>query len=255
MPRRTGRTSLLKQGDISEAPLYLQLKELLRERITSGQLKPGDLLPSERQLQEEFKLSRTTVRLALDDLMKEGFLSRYQGRGTVVAPPKIEQGLQGFYSFTDAMQAKGLVPKSKVISLELEPASAFAQARLELPPGSQVYKLTRLRLASDEPMMFEISYIPHHLAPGLAAAALESTPLYQLLETEYRVVPYAAKEWFEPVLITAAEAHWLDVPVGSPALLLERLTYDHRLQPIEVCKSIVRGDRCRYFVNLGPKLL
>lgn len=234
----------------SPLPLYYQLKELLRDRIASGSWRPGDLIPSEHQLQRDYSVSRNTVQKALDELVQEGFLTRAQGKGTFVAAPKFEQALTGFYSFSNAMRSQGIVPRVHVVALDESPAKTTVARHLGIAPGDPVTELTRVRYADTEPIMLETSYIPVAIAPGLATRQFEESNLYSTLATDYGLLVVRAKEIFEPVLIREVESQWLSVSVGMPALLLDRIAYASAGQPVEFCRSIVRGDRCRFYTEL-----
>jgi GntR family transcriptional regulator len=234
----------------SPLPLYYQLKELLRDRIASGAWRPGDLIPSEHQLQRDFSVSRNTAQKAIDELVQEGFLTRAQGKGTFVAAPKFEQALTGFYSFSNAMRSQGIIPRVHVVALHESQAKTTVARHLGIAPGDPVTQLTRVRFADTEPIMLETSYIPVAIAPGLATRQFEESNLYTTLGTDYGVLVVKAKEIFEPVLIRELESRWLGVPVGLPALLLDRIAYTSTGQPVEFCRSIVRGDRCRFYTEL-----
>lgn len=234
----------------SFTPLYHQLKELLKEKIESGEWVPGDLVPSENKLQQQFNISRNTAKKALDDLVQEGILKRVQGKGTFVSTPKIEQSLKGFYSFSKVMEAKGLQPKDIILGLGLEEAKPGIAKRLEVPAGTTVIALKRLRCAGEEPIILETSYLPQQIAPDLTESKLEKNSLYDILEKDYGIFVTKAKEVFEPVLIRDYESKYLQVREGYPALLLDRIAYEANGDVVEFCRSIVRGDRCRFYTEL-----
>lgn len=234
----------------SPLPLYYQLKEILRDAIVSGVWKPGDLVPSEHQLQADYAVSRNTAKKAIEELVQEGILTRTQGKGTFVAAPKLEQALTGFYSFSNAMLSRGITPRVKVISLKESAAKTTVARALDIQPGDPVTELTRVRYADQEPIMLETSYVPTALAPGLAAKDFEESALYSVLSSDYGLLVSKAKEIFEPVLVRDYESQWLGVEAGYPALLLDRIAYTAAGKPVEFCRSIVRGDRCRFYTEL-----
>ena len=123
--------------------MYFQLKELLRGKIASGEWKPGDMVPSERELSEQYHISRMTARQALSELATEGLLRREQGRGTFVAKPKIEHGLTRLTGFTEDMEARGLQPGDLVIRLELIEPPLLAMRALQITPDTPVVLLKR----------------------------------------------------------------------------------------------------------------
>ena len=151
----------------SKVPLYHQLKEQIKKSILNGIFKEGDLIPSEREWNERYGLSSTTVRRALNDLVHENFLERKAGKGTFVRMKKIKRDLKKVLSFTDNMREMGLNPSTKVIDKNIVPASGTIRQRMNGEKGIQILKLRRLRLANDIPMMLETRYIRLDLCPGI----------------------------------------------------------------------------------------
>jgi len=231
-------------------PLYHQLKEILKENIESGFWAPGDVIPSENQLMQDYNISRNTVKKAIENLVQDGLLNRIKGKGTFVSKPKLEQSLSGFYSFSKVMKEKGFNPRDLIISVKEIPATKSTAKHLQLNMDDPVIQLRRVRYAQDEPIIYETSYLPKKLFPGLSKGELENSSLYDLMEDKYGVFVSIAKEIFEPVLIRDYESILLQVEEGYPALLLDRIAYDLNERPIEFCRSIVRGDRCRFYTEL-----
>lgn len=234
----------------SVIPLYHQLNEILKEKIESAEWGSGYKIPSEHELCRQYEVSRNTVKTALDDLVQDGMLQRVQGKGTFVSKPKIEQSLSGFYSFSRVMKQKGMRPKDLIISIEKKQASPTEAKHLQIEEDEEVIELRRLRCANDEPMILETSHIPVSIVPTLSRDQLETTSLYDYMEREHGIVVSSAKEMFEPVLIRDYESKYLDVEKGFPALLLDRIAYNSGEKPVEFCRSIVRGDRCRFYTEL-----
>ncbi|HDN85564.1 MAG TPA: GntR family transcriptional regulator [Candidatus Aerophobetes bacterium] len=233
----------------SFVPLYYQLTEELRENIENGEWPPNSLIPSETELCEKYKVSRGTVRQALSQLVQEGLLYRKQGKGTFVAEPKITQQLNRFYSFAQDMREKGLRPSSLLLQKEKILPDSYIKNILGLKEEEMVYKIMRLRLADEEPLILETSYLVEELFPDLDKEDVEKVPLYDIILKKYRIKITRAKETFEPILIDEFEAKKLKIPVGSPALLVKRITYTAGI-PFEFRKSVVRGDKCSYSVEL-----
>ncbi|PTX64912.1 GntR family transcriptional regulator [Melghirimyces profundicolus] len=234
----------------SVVPLYHQLKEILKENIESGTWTPGDRIPSEHQLRSTYGVSRNTVIKALDDLVREGLLYRQQGKGTFVAQPKIEQSLTGFYSFSRILKAKGLHPVDHVLDLSLTVVRHSMMKHLKMKTPGEAWVLKRLRCSGEEPIILETSYLPKKKIPRLDREKLKHQSLYDFLESEHGITVTRAKEIFEPVLIGEYESKLLQVSAGYPALLLDRIAYDSKGGPVEFCRSVVRGDRCRFFTEL-----
>ena len=232
-------------------PLYRQIKADLLERIRSEQLPPGARIETELELMERYGVSRATIRQALGQLVAEGYLEIRRGLGTFVATPKLEQGLGGFYSFSREIERRGMRPGTRVLGVAVEGASRTVATALGVPAGTPVVGLRRLRLADDEPLVAETSYLPEARFPGLQDRDFERRRLYDTLIADYGVRPSRAHEVFEPVLLTPEEAGLLLKHVDDPALVVERTTFDGAGEPIEFCRSVVRSDRFRYFVDLG----
>ncbi|MDN5347545.1 MAG: GntR family transcriptional regulator, N-acetylglucosamine utilization regulator [Clostridia bacterium] len=235
----------------SVIPLYYQLKEIIRQEIEGGVWKPGDCLPPERELCEKYDVSRATVRQALADLVREGLLVRQQGRGTFVSAPKMEENLLGFYNFTSQMKAKGYNPSVKPISVEVIPAPRRLAELFAFADGEKVVRVIRLRLVNDEPLFVEKTYLPYALFSDLTFEEVSVNPVfYELLTRKYQLKIKGAKKYVEPTVIDNFEASLLGVKKGSPALLLERITYAENGEVVAVCTWIVRGDRCRHYVDI-----
>src|SRR5215472_9864244 len=143
----------------SPVPRYHQLKEILREKIRSGEWKPGDIIPSERELSETYGISRMTARQAITDLVNEGLFYREQGKGTFVSQRKITQQLLHLTGFTEDIKARGQRPGTKVLSAETIPADEGTAEKLRIDPGTSVFRLRRLRIADGSPLAIELSQL------------------------------------------------------------------------------------------------
>ncbi len=231
-------------------PLYYQLEKIITKMIEEGKLNPGDKLPSERKLADDFLISRMTVRQALNELVNKGKLVRKSGLGTFVAKPKLQYGLFKLTSFTEDMKKRGLKASSKILSLEkIKP---FEMVKNKLEAGdSYVYRLERLRFADDEPMALEISHLKVDICPSLNRKKLKDQSLYQILADEFKIIMNHAEETMEGGLATAREAERLNIQVGDSVLLRERLTYDQNDNPVEFVKSIYRSDRYKFYISLN----
>ncbi len=234
----------------NRTPLYYQLEEIIKEQIDSGKWKAGEKIPSENELLKQYEVSRNTVKKALDNLVQAGMLKRIQGKGTFVSKPKLEQSLTGFYSFSKVLEEKGLEPKDVLIELNERKVKASIAKHLGIAEDAYVYELVRLRCTVNEPIILETSYIPKEMIPEMTKEELSNHSLYDFMATKYGVLVTKAKEIFEPVLIRGYESQYLEVEEGSPALLLDRIAYNSEDKPVEFCRSIIRGDRCRFYTEL-----
>jgi len=214
------------------------------------QLNVGDAIPSERQLSVDLGVSRLTVRAALDDLAREGYLVRRRGAGTFVSEPKIAQELT-MTSFTDDMRRRGMRPSSRTLELRVTPAGARLGRLLHVSPSEPVVVATRLRLADGESMAIETIHVRERHVPGLTAADLEQQSFYELLRDRYGLVIVGGTQTIEPTVSDEDESSALGVPLQSPAFRFERVTHSETGEIVEFVESIYRGDRYRLVTALG----
>ncbi|AEF82210.1 GntR family transcriptional regulator [Leadbettera azotonutricia] len=228
--------------------LYYQLQEKLSQKIQSGEWKSGQKIPTETELCSIYGLSRITVRKAVEELVHEGRLIRFQGKGTFVASINFEQKLSKFYSFSEALKKKGKNEHVKMLSFDIIKSDAATAAHLGLGEDAVFYKITRLRMVDDTAYTVETSLIPHALCPRLAEKSIIEKGLYNSMADD-GVVPKRIVEKFRAAAIRAYEAKYMDLKIGTPAIHLERTTYDST-RIIEYCVSIVRGDFFTYTVEM-----
>jgi GntR family transcriptional regulator len=237
----------VKNGPV---PRYYRLKEIIRDRIRSGEWPAGSLIPSERELCARYGISRMTARQSITELVNEGLLYREQGKGTFVERPKIAQQLLRLTGFTEDMRARDQRPGAKVLSAEMWPADEATAERLRVKLGQPVFRLRRLRLADAEPLALETACIGFIGCERLLADDLEQDSLYRLLDVAYDVPPLAAEQELEADLASDEEASLLRVAPGSPVLRTRRLTVTRRNQPIEYATSVYRGDKYRFYTRM-----
>nr|PZN38214.1 MAG: phosphonate metabolism transcriptional regulator PhnF [Bacillota bacterium] len=240
---------MLHRSKPAPVPLYYQIMRWLLEQIEAGHLKAGDRIPSERELTEQFQVSRMTVRQALRELEAQGYLERVQGKGTYVSIPKVEQPLLALTSFTEDMHRRGMTPGSVLLRAGTIPAGRRCARALGISETEPVVRLERLRLADGKPMALEVTHLPADLCPGILDADLTGS-LYQLLAERYGVVLARATQTLEAVSATGREARLLGVREGAPLLLMERITRDREGRAVEYVRSLYRGDRYRFSTEM-----
>ncbi len=233
----------------SRIALYYQLMDIIVEDIEDGKLKENDKLPSERELCIEYDISRVTVRKAIQELEKSGYIYKEHGKGTFVSPKKFEQDLLKFYSFTEEMKKIGKIPSSKVISFEIVTEDEKIARKLKLNLNDKIYKFTRLRLADEKPMILETTYVPYDRFIGLTKKDLENQPMYDIFTKTYNAVFTTAEETFQVIAARSREAKLLEISSNTPCLMVERITYEDDLI-IEYTKSVTRGNKFKYHVIL-----
>ncbi len=234
-------------------PLHQQIQSMIRHKIVSNQLRSDESIPSERDLAEELRVSRMTVRQALNALREEGLIYQKRGRGTFVSPLKMDIHTRNLKGFSDEMGRRGMNPTSLVIAARIEAANAELAAKLHLDSDADVFMLKRLRLADGIPMSVETTYLPAARFAGLDRYDFAKESLYKVLETDYDVRIYAAAEDLEATAGDAETSRHLGVAENSPLLVVSRTVFAEGNQPIEFTKSVYRADRYRASFYLVKK--
>jgi GntR family transcriptional regulator len=237
-------------------PLYYQLKLHLESQIRSGIWQPGDQVPSESDLGEKFRVSRTTVRQALGELVNQGLLTRVQGKGTFVAHPRIRQRLTRLTGFTEDFEARLMKPASQLLRQGREPASPRVASALEVTEGTHVILLERLRLANELPMAVEISHLREDLFPSFDVEEFPGGSLYAYLAEKFNTIPTIARQDIEAIACPGPKARLLGISKGGPVLHMYRTTFDQLGRPFEQAESFYRGDRYVFqaeLTNENPK--
>lgn len=228
-------------------PFYKQLKDKIMEDIESGKVKPGDKLPSERELAEQYGISRMTARHTLSILEREGVVERRVGAGTFISNQKIEMNFITFNSFTKSMLGKGLIPSTQKLSVYRDQAKVRLANLLKIPVGEEVIVIKRLRLANQTPVAIEESFIPYQYCPGIEVLIEDDTSLYQILEDEYGIILVRAKEYMQVTFSDEMDSKLLRIKSESPCILLEAVAFDEEGREIEFSKSITRSDIVKFY--------
>lgn len=232
--------------------LHKKLNDALLEEIL--QMKAGQKIPSERQLCEIYGVSRTTVRNAILDLEYQGKLRRIQGKGTFVTAPKdSRENLSHYYSFTEETKKRGKIPRSAILEYHIVKASIQVKEALGLFMGEDVIEFLRLRLANEEPMMLERTFIPYNQFPEVTRKMLETVPLYDIFEKQYNRKIYTVNESFSVALLDTKQADLLGEKAHHPCLKIERKSYDIDDRAIEFTTSVAAGNKFNYETTYNPQ--
>ncbi len=216
-------------------PLYVQLYEVIREQVRSGTLKPGDPIAAESELTRTFSVSRITVRAALEQLVREGYIDRHRGRGSFVraTAPDTRVCLS---SFTHQMLRLGRVPRTEVLGVRVAAARSFGPRRLPFDDDEPVALIERLRTVDGERVALVRSYVPHRLVPGIAAADFASEGMGQsllhVLEHRFGVVLDKGEETLVPAKVDAADAALLEVEPNDAIALKICVVHDVAGAPV-----------------------
>lgn len=232
--------------------LYKKLIMSLKEEISNMDV--GDKIPSERQLCNIYDISRTTVRNAITDLEHSGLLERIQGKGTFVAKPKDNrQNLSNYYSFTETTREIGKTPKTVILEYHIRTLDKENLEILEAEEYELFIDFTRLRLADNEPMLIETTYLKYDEFPDITKKLLEELPLYEIFEQKYNRKIVKVTETFSATVLNSEQASHLKAKEHSSCLKITRFSYDMGNNVIEFTRSYAPEDRFNYETTYYPK--
>lgn len=219
------------------APLYMQLQKILRDAIISRVIGPDAAIPPERDLADEFGVSRLTVRKAIEGLVNEGLITRRRGAGTFVAP-RVEKSFSKLSSFSEDMISRGRVPRSQWLSKSAGAVTPEESLSLGLSPGTQVYRFHRLRFADGMTMALEYATVPAYCLPS--PDAVQDSLYGALQSTGHR--PVRALQRLRAISFSPEQADILQVAPGDPGLFIERRGFLADGRAAEFTQSYYRGD-------------
>lgn len=232
-------------------PLYYQLKTLLLEYIKDHHENLEEPIPTEVEISEHFGISRPTVRQAINELVVEGYLYRIKAKGTFITKSKITQDfLSVLDSFNNEMKKKGLTPSTRVLEKDIVKSDEKVSHALGVEPGSDVIKLTRLRSADDEPVVFIITYVPYGICPGLLSRDMENESLYESIEKESGMLVAKADRTLESIPAGEFEAKLLQIKKGFPVQFIESVVYLENDTPVVYSLAKYRSDRSKFSIEL-----
>jgi GntR family transcriptional regulator len=229
-------------------PLYLQIREEIRADI--GRMEAGQPIPTERELESRFGVSRMTIRGAIDDLVIEGLLVRQQGRGTFVQKPKLTHELNTITSWTEQLKSLGYLPRTAHLEIEEIEAPERVAFGLNLKSEARVVRIRRVRLASEEPITLMVNYLPSQLVPRLAERLSAHESLYEALEKEYGLAPASAVDTVESRSSTDEESRRLKIEPWAPVICVTRISHLEDERALELAQAVSRADRYQYRVEL-----
>jgi GntR family transcriptional regulator len=232
-------------------PLYLQLKDSLENQIRAGVYQKHQRLPSERELSEQFNVSRMTARHALLALVRDGAVYTRVGKGTFVAGPKIDQELQSLSGFSQDILGRGSRPSSRVLEARVAYPPPDAAAALGLVGNEQVIVLARLRRSDGIPLAVETAYLPASRMPDLLRHDFAVESLYEVVQQDYGLQLVHAEQRIEAGLASPRELELLEMTAPAAVLRMRRLTRDASGVPVEWVLSTYRGDRYAFRTMLS----
>jgi GntR family transcriptional regulator len=235
---------------LDKLPLYEQIERNLRELILAGELMPGEAVPSEWELASRYGVSRLTVRRAIDDLVRQEWLSRKHGVGTFVGIPTVTSIAPSKLSFTQEMLAIGRRPSSQLLSIRLTPADLTFAQRLAVEEGALLVEITRLRQADGVAILLETAYLSSERFQGLEnETSLELGSLYDCLAIRYGETVARVDYSLKAILLDEEQADWLGVQAGSPSIFSECTAYNSEGEPVEYSRSVANNEYSQFYFS------
>lgn len=232
-------------------PLYYQLKTLLLEEIKSNAYPVDSIIPTEKEISEMFEISRTTVRQAITELVREGWLYRVKSKGTFVAQRKIKQDfIRRLESFNEQIERTGRRPGTELLALEVVEMPERAAEAFGVAPGEKVVYLHRKRSADDEPIVTVETYLPYPKCAFLMQHNMAKESMYNVLAEREETRICRVSRILEAVAANAQDARLLNIRTGKPVHLFHTVGYNQYDEPIEFSIARYRGDRNRFEVDL-----
>lgn len=232
-------------------PLYSQVKNKLQQEITNH-LSPHDQIPSEHDLMENFDVSRTTIRKAIDQLVQEGFLYKKHGKGTFVSEEKIHQQLAQYAGFSQQMEKMGYKVKYEELKKEIIICKNELAMKLEISLGDRVFELERRARRNEEYINLTQSYIPYVYVEGIEKYDFNSHSLYHILEKDYGIKIEQSTRGIEAILADYEIAEILGIKEGMPILKFEGFVtaiLNEEKVLMEYFKTYYRTDDTKFFMT------
>jgi len=233
-------------------PKYLVVKNDIISKIEDGSYVDDSLVPSERDLMEQYDVSRITIRRALDDLVSAGYLYKVHGKGTFVKGERHTQNLFSIVSCTEDIKSMGMTPSRLVVKKGIMEASSRKRTKLNLNQGDKVFNLARIYYADQEPVNFTDTYLPSKYFSGIEINDFSNNSLYHILEKDYGVTITTATRSVEAVSSDEEISKYLQIEVGTPLILFSTVTYgvvNGREVPIEYFDCYYYTSSFKFYIN------
>ena len=221
--------------------MYQQIQNYIMEEIQAGNLKPGTQVPSEFELADRFNVSRMTARKSLDNLATRGVLYRRKGKGTYVAENVMSYGLSTMLSFSQILRAQSYQVETRVLLMDVIPASERIRTQLQLGAESQVIIIRRLRLVEGRPAALHTSFLSHRIFAAILEVDLSTESLLDAIQTISGTRIEYTRDSVHAGLATPEDADLLDIEAGTPVLQVEGVAYSESGHPMRFTRGIYPG--------------
>jgi GntR family transcriptional regulator len=241
----------MKRGE----PAYHRIRRDLLNKIESTEYKHGEYLPSEPKLCDFYNVSRTTVRMAVNSLVEDGYLTIVRGKGTKVTSTKLRCKISNVMSFTDVISQQGMRTGLQEVRINKIKPSKDICDKLDIDSYEDVYEIYRVRNADDEPISIHYSYIPCKYMPDYSIELFhEIKSLYKILEDKYNIFIHVSEDNISALKAGKEISKILNIDDNDPILFIERLAYDINNKIIEYNKTSIRGDRYSQMITMKKRM-
>lgn len=230
------------------SPLYIQLREVIRGKIETGEYPPGTAIPSENQLAETYGLNRLSVRSALEALENEGLLKSVQGKGVFVRGVKTQRDLETLGGYRHTMEARGIDASTRVLIKAQRQAGPLYSRLLQLSPDDPIWFIRRIDSSNGDPVALEEIFLPYTLIPGLDEIDIGLFSLYDALGWN-GIQPHIGQQTLRVTRLEPAQARLIDLSSGQAVMEFDYLIQDYAGRTIEFSRSWIRGDRTEFYVH------
>lgn len=232
--------------------LYLQLYDILKKKIETNEWQIGSQIPTEDELGKVFNVSRSTVRNAVIELVREGYLKRQQGKGTFICKNIGSDGIAMLTRIQEVFFEKGLQFTTKVLARTVMMPADDLDVKLNIPKDRHIIYIKQLRLIGVEPVLIQEAYIPYHFCPLLLEDDIEDSSLFELFEKKYGIKFTKLENFIEITHLTADASHLMGLEEGSATILLHQYFYSGETVVMYI-QSIKRTDKFKFLIALERK--
>lgn len=235
-----------------KSPLYIQLREVIRNKIEDGEYPVGTAIPSESQLAETYNLNPLSVRSALSALKYEGLLRSVQGKGVFVNGSKTERDLESLGGYRQTMDERSIDAHTRVLIKALRPAGPYYSKLLDLAEDDQVWFTRRIDYSNNEPVALEEIYIPEKILPSYGDVDIELFSIYDIF-TWNGLRPTDADQTLRVLFLEPSRAKLINLTSEQAVMELSNLTRDEKGQNIEFARNYVRPDKIEFFTHYAKE--
>lgn len=230
-------------------PLYMQIRQMLKNDIQEGRYKPDEQIPTEAELCDSYKVSRITIRKAIEELVREGTLTRVPRRGTFVASNKFHNELLSVSGFSEFSHQLGMIPNSRILRSEVIEAAEDVAGHLGIEAGSPVLELERLMYVNDRPLFYDIAHFPLTRFPGLEKRIAMNDSTYKILSQEYGTEIVSNDKEIDVIGATKEYAKLLECDIGANLFRIVKVAFDAKDQPVHLSTFMCETSRVTLTVH------